>query len=278
MVVGISTMLFEGPLSPEDIIELNKFGISYLELSDSHIINSKILNAIRNNNMNVFSIHASFLNSDISDIDKNKRLKGINDIKRRIDVIKKLNGKIVVVHPGGWYEDKQERETRIHNCIKSLVEVTKIAHLKEIKIAIENLPPDFLGDDLEDLKFILNEVREISRSNSSIGICLDTGHAFLTNSLFEALDFFKNDILTIHLQDNFGDNNNDRSLVQDDIHCPPGHGKINWEHFFSKLNECNYDGGLIFEVKATSIDGKDEMFILGEVENFIKEKKLGKTI
>lgn len=276
MIVGISTMLFnERLLNQKDIIKVKENGINYLELSDSHKVDSKILDILNSNNIDVFSIHAEYLNSDISDINEDKRLNGIIDIRERINALKKLNGKVVVVHPGGWYKDKQEREPRLNNCINSLVEVVKYADLRDIKIAIENLPPDFFGDNLEDLSYILNETRKISGSNNSVGICLDTGHAFLTNNLYEAIDFFKEDILTMHIQDNFGDNNNDRSLAVDDIHCPPGHGNINWEYFFSKLNEYDYKGGLIFEVKVTSIDGKDEMFMLKEIRKFIIERKIG---
>ena len=275
MITGVSTMLFEGNFSRSDILEIKKIGVNYIELSDSHIIDSRIINSIKNNKMNVFSIHASYLDSDISDLNEARRLIGISDIKRRIDILKKANGRIVIVHPGGWYKDKSEKKTRINNCIRSLSGVLKYANARGVKIAIENLPGGFLCDDFKDLGYILDQTRILSGLKNSIGICLDTGHAFLTGNLYEMIDFFKNDILSIHLQDNFGDKNNDRSMAVDDIHCPPGHGLINWSYLFFRLNEYNYDGGLIFEVKVTSIKGKDKKFMLEEIKKFIVEKNLG---
>jgi sugar phosphate isomerase/epimerase len=274
MIIGISTMLFEKNFSEQYIKAIQQIGIKYIELSDSHGFNLEVIDIIKNNNLNIFSIHAPFLNSDISGIDKKRRLDGIIDIKKIIDIAEKINSKLVIVHPGPWCIDKMENKLRLENCIHSLFEVTNYAYSRNVKIAIENLPQEFLGDNLEDLAYILNSIQDLTGHKNSIGICLDTGHAFLTNNLYEVMDFFKNEILSIHIQDNFGDNNKDRSLVEDDIHCLPGYGKINWDYFFDRLDCNNYKGGLIFEIKATSLCSRDELFVLGEIKNFIEAKKL----
>ena len=73
----------------------------------------------------------------------------------------------------------------------------------------------------------------------------------------------------MHLQDNTGDNLKDRSLAEDDIHMPPGHGLIPWKEFFTKLKEFEYDGGLIFELKADSVAGKEMRYVLQEAVKFI---------
>ena len=71
------------------------------------------MNSIRKNSMKVCSIHADFLNSDISDISESIRINGIENIKRRIDTIKKINSKIVIVHPGGCVSNRKEQKMRI---------------------------------------------------------------------------------------------------------------------------------------------------------------------
>ena len=120
---------------------------------------------------------------------------------------------------------------------------------------------------------MLDLVRSKTGLNKGIGICLDTGHASLTGNLFECLELLSADIITMHLQDNIGDNNGDKSIAEDDIHQPPGYGSIPWEKFFKKLNEVEYDGSLIFELKSDSIEGKNSEFILDEVLKFIKSEE-----
>ena len=276
MVIGVSTMIFgdkKRKINLSDILDIKKTGLRYIELSDPHWITNEGMNNIRENNMEIFSIHSDYKESDISSTDENLRIKGILDITERIDRIKKINGKLVVIHPGGWFSNKKEREIRVKNCIGSLDKIIRHAYINNIKIAIENLPPEFFGDDIEELGYILKKVRDLSGYSEIIGICLDTGHASLTGNLFDSLDFFKNDILTMHLQDNLGDNGKDRSLALDDIHCPPGYGKINWKNFFNKLDDNIYKGPLIFELKSDSLVEKDERYILGKITKFVETEE-----
>jgi len=276
MVIGVSTMIFgdkKRKINLSDILDIKKTGLRYIELSDPHWITDEGMNNIRENNMEIFSIHSDYKESDISSTDRSLRIKGILDIMERIDRIKKINGKLIVVHPGRWFSNKKEREIRVKNCISSLNKVIRHAYVNNIKIAIENLPPEFFGDDIEELGYILKKVRDFSGYGEIIGICLDTGHASLTDNLFDSLDYFKNDILTIHLQDNLGDNGKDRSLALDDIHCPPGYGKIDWGDFLNKLDSNSYNGSLIFELKSNSLGKKNERYILGKITEFVETEE-----
>ena len=276
MIVGISTMIFgkeKRHLTLEEIKTMVETGMKYIELADSHDVNSQTIEYLHENDISIFSIHAEYLGADISGTDQDKRTNGINYVKKGIDRIKELGGTFVVIHPGGWYGDKQEKENRLENCINSLVEITGYGNSRGIKIAVENLPPGFLGDDPEVLKTILDQVRSKTGLNKEIGICLDTGHAYLTGTLFKFLELFSNDIINIHLQDNIGNNHEDKSLALDDIHRPPGYGLIPWEKFFKKLIEIEYNGSLIFELKPDSIEGESWEFVLDEALKFIRSEK-----
>ncbi len=275
MKIGISTMIFgkeKRSLTLEEAEIISKTGFKYIELSDPHDLDFQVKKYLDHNRINIFSIHAEYMESDISSNNYHLRIKGIKDAKKRIDRIKVLGGDIIIIHPGGWDKNKNEKEIRLKNSIDSLVEITKYANLKKIKVAVENLPMEFLGDDPEVIKIILSNVRNKTGFKCEIGICLDTGHAFLTETLFEHLELFEHDIITMHLQDNIGDNLNDRSLAEDDIHRPPGHGAISWKKFFKKLNKIKYDGGLIFELKPDSIEGKNREFVLNEALNFMQSE------
>ena len=194
-------------------------------------------------------------------------------MKKRIDRINELGGNIVTVHPGGWCRDKKEKENKLKICINSLVEITRYGNSKKVKVAIENLPMEFLGDDPGLLKTVLSQVRSKTGLNKEIGVCLDTGHASLTGTLFEHFELFSNDIISIHLQDNTGYNHQDRSLALDDIHIPPGYGLIPWEKFLKKLIEIEYNSGLIFELKPDSIKDKNWQFVLHEALKFVKSEE-----
>lgn len=275
MKTGISTMVFGKEnrlLTLEEVKIITETGMKYIELSDSHDIDSKIFNDLKQNGIGIFSVHAEYLGADISEADQYKKIKGIDYAKKGIDRIKELGGNIIVIHPGGWYGDKKEEKNKLKNCINSLVEITKYGNSQKVKIAIENLPPGFLGDKPGVLKTILNEVRSINGLNKEIGICLDTGHASLTGDLFEYLELFSDDIISIHLHDNIGEIHEDRSLAVSDTHRPPGHGLISWEKFFKRLNEIEYDGGLIFELKSDSIEGENWEFVLNEALKFVRSE------
>jgi sugar phosphate isomerase/epimerase len=275
MKAGISTMVFGKEnrlLTLEEVKIITETGMKYIELSDLHDIDFEIFNDLKQNGIGIFSVHAEYLGADISEADQYKKIKGIDYAKKGIDRVKDFDGNIIVIHPGGWYGDKREEENKLKNCINSLVEITEYGNSKEVKIAIENLPPGFLGDQPGVLKTILNQVRRITGLNKEIGICLDTGHASLMGNLFEHLELLSDDIITIHLHDNIGEIHEDRSLAVDDTHRPPGHGLILWEKFFKRLNEIEYDGGLILELKSDSIEGENWEFVLTEALKFVRSE------
>ncbi len=274
MEKAISTLLFERLLSVSDILDIKKAGIKSLELIYNFTeIPSRTMNCIKNSNMRVYSIHADF-NSDISDIKENKRIESIKGIKKTIDIIKKINGELVILHPGDSFNNSYEREVRVNNSINSLTEIVEYALLNNIRIAVENDFSDFelnrLGDSIEEIDYIINKVKSLSGCNGTIGICVDTGHAFLTNNLYDYLDFFKSNIFEIHIHDNLGVRNKNRIVSSDDLHLVPGMGKIDWKTFFNKLEENNYKGAHVFEISTCYLEVKCTKYVLEEIRKFIK--------
>jgi sugar phosphate isomerase/epimerase len=274
MEKAISTLLFERLLRVSDILDIKKAGIKSLELIYNFTeIPSRTMNSMKNSNMRVYSIHADF-NSDISDIKENRRIESIEGIKKTIDIIKKINGELVVLHPGDSFNNSYEREVRVNNSINSLTEIVEYALLNNIRIAVENDFSDFelnrLGDSIEEIDYIINKVKSLSGCNGTIGICVDTGHAFLTNNLYDYLDFFKSNIFEIHIHDNLGVRNKNRIVSSDDLHLVPGMGKIDWKTFFNKLEENNYKGAHVFEISTCYLEVKCTKYVLEEIGKFIK--------
>lgn len=275
MIIGLSTVLLlsNGFDWQVDFSQIKKTGINHVELSSPSHIDHESIKKIRESNLNIFSVHSDFIDVDISDIDAYRREKSIILIKSRIRYLSETGARIIVIHPGDWYEDKEQKEERIKNSISSLVQITSFAKSFNIKVAVENLPPGFITDDVYTMRRIIDETRKTSDLDERIGMCLDTGHANLTGNLMDYIESFSKDILTMHIHDNFGNNNNDPRNAGDDFHLLPGKGSIDWNRFFDKLDK-SYDGGFIFELISKksdySLKGDEEIAeVLKNLKSFL---------
>jgi sugar phosphate isomerase/epimerase len=277
MFYGLSTALYydSRDISVVQVDSIRDSGIDLLEIAPNQEVSGRVLAHIKDSSMEVFSIHADYLNSDLSSNDEDFRQKSIETVKSVIKQAAGLGARLVVVHPGKWTPNKKERERRLSNCVKSLIEVVGYAAGNKIKIAIENLPCDFLCDNPVELDYVLSSVRdhflgkEKQALAASIGICIDTGHAFLTGHLDELILKFGADIFSMHIHDNKGDNGSDRSVGLDDLHYVPGYGNIDWGLFFRDLKKMKYPGPLIFEVMSINGDKEDKARIFQAIKGFM---------
>jgi len=258
MYIGLSTVLLvsHNGETRADFSKIKKAGIDNIELSSPSHSNLESINEIRKNNLNIFSAHSDFINIDISSPDKKIRFDSIRTIMTRIKFLNEIGANIIIVHPGGWYSNQNDKEIRIKYSIESLSQIASYAKEQSVKVAVENLPKEFLADDIETIRMILNETRKLCNLNGTLGLCLDTGHANLTGNLIDYLDIMGDEILTMHIHDNFGDRGNDRKTALDDLHLLPGEGNIKWDIFFKKIGS-NYKGGFIFEPIAKNSNGDD---------------------
>ncbi|MHB1376976.1 MAG: sugar phosphate isomerase/epimerase family protein [Candidatus Humimicrobiaceae bacterium] len=278
MIIGLSTVLLtsNGLDSQIDFSEIKKAGINHVELSSPSHIDIETIKKIKNSSLNIYSAHSDFIDVDISSPDTYSREKSIMLIKTRVRLLSEIGAQIIVIHPGDWYENPIEKEERINNSINSLTQIALFANSLNVKVAMENLPPGFVADDIGTMKRILVETRKAANLKGNIGICLDTGHANLSNNLMDYLEHFRNDILTMHIHDNFGNNNNDPRNAGDDSHLLPGTGTIDWNKFFDNLDG-SYNGGFIFELISkkddyVSIDDEDILAILKNLKSFLNSQ------
>ena len=278
MIIGLSTVLLlsNGLNSQIDFSEIKETGINHVELSSPSHIDLETIKKIKNSNLNIFSAHSDYIDVDISSLNTYTREKSILLTKTRIRLLSEIGVQIIVIHPGDWYEKQTEKEEGINNSINSLTEIASFAKSLNIKVAVENLPPGFVADDINTMKRIIHETRKAANLNESIGICLDTGHANLNNNLMDYLEHFRSDIITMHIHDNFGYQNNDPRNAGDDRHMLPGTGIIDWNKFFDKLDD-SYNGGFIFELISKKddyslINDEDIMEILRNFKSFLNSQ------
>ncbi len=171
----------------------------------------------------LISVHLPFgKENDISKPETKE--KAINKIKNIMEKLPNSNLNLIL-HPGEAPKGKNEEKT-IVSSLSSIKEILKFTEGMMWKIALENLPPDYPGDSIKSLDFLLKEL-----DKEKVGMCLDTGHANLTGTLFEILEKFSSRILTFHLHDNDG---------WKDTHLQPPYGTINWEKFIPLLPDKNF--------------------------------------
>jgi sugar phosphate isomerase/epimerase len=73
-----------------------------------------------------------------------------------------------------------------------------------------------------------------------VGICLDTGHAYLMGDLPDAIETVGGALVTTHVHDNRG---------KGDDHLVPFDGTIDWPTALMSFQKVGYDGVIMFELE-----------------------------
>lgn len=260
MELGLSTFLFEDYKLLSILPLYQEAGIEYLEIKPQkgHFdyqdpkYFDQVAKELRRNNLKVKSMHmpVSATGVDISLIEEYDRVWSVREVEKTILALLRLNGEIIVVHPGSTLQEEKERKIRQEKSEKSLEEILKFCENWGIKIALENTLPGKTGDNIVD---ILAMVKKFNSRN--LGICLDTGHCHITSPLYnhpgvvECLPEIKDYLIHLHLHDNLG---------KEDEHLLPFEGNINWIALVKELRKIDYQGILMFEIrKKNDIQGRE---------------------
>jgi sugar phosphate isomerase/epimerase len=84
---------------------------------------------------------------------------------------------------------------------------------------------------------------ELELDPPGVGICLDTGHAFLMGDLVDAIEVVSGELMTTHVHDNRG---------KSDDHLVPFDGNIDWPAALMSMEKVGYEGLILFELANTS--------------------------
>jgi sugar phosphate isomerase/epimerase len=138
-----------------------------------------------------------------------ERMAGVELIKNRIAMARRLGADIIIMHTGGEPEGKAELKRFWEQLLKSLDELESVSREHGVRIAIENAgkapiterllghcPPDYLG------------------------LCYDSGHGNIHPEDLDQCEAHKDRLLSIHLHDNDG---------LKDLHRIPFTGTTDWE-------------------------------------------------
>ncbi|MBN1672723.1 MAG: sugar phosphate isomerase/epimerase [Kiritimatiellae bacterium] len=184
----------------------------------------------------LYSCHAPFSGpNDLSLLDNDARLSAVDVHVETIHRAVLAGVECLVIHPG-LDVTEPEREARLEKLMASLELLLPVAEQMGMPLALENMPPGYLGDE----SWMIGDVMA-NFPSLFLGVCFDTGHAHMTaegvTGTFRAL---RTRIITFHIHDNDG---------SADAHLQPPHGTIDWPSFARELHTLNFPFPLAVEAE-----------------------------
>ena len=200
--------------------------------------------------LQIWSVHAPFgKNNNLSAPDESERIQALEIQKRLLPRVALLGAQVMVIHPSGGIP-KEQRGAAAEALRKSLPEITRAAEEAGVRLGLENMLPEHLGDQADELMAYVEEI-----DSPTLGVCFDTGHAHCNHDMRGTFEVLKDRIVTFHLQDNDGSR---------DMHLQPGYGTIPWAEFMRIFETMSFSDPLV--VEAAPWDGADLRTLLDEME------------
>ena len=273
MKLGLSTMPLEDFQLRSKLTLLRDAGIKYIEVKpkEGHFdfqdpkYLEEMAREFKKNEIKVKSMHMPTNGVDISLIEEYDRVWSIREVEKTILALLRLEGEIIIIHPGSAIEDEKERKKRREKSEQSLEEILKFCEYWGIKIALENTLPGKTGDSISEIFEIVKKF-----NSKNLGICLDTGHCNITysfynhNGVVDSLKEIRDYLCHLHIHDNFG---------KSDDHYLPFEGNINWKEFIRVLKEIEYKGMFMFEIRKRA-DNKEKE-VLQNIKNIYLDLQKG---
>ncbi|MEW6323283.1 MAG: sugar phosphate isomerase/epimerase family protein [Acidobacteriota bacterium] len=182
------------------------------------------------------SIHAPFGGPlDLADANPRHRQAAIAAILTAAGALKRLGGRIVVVHPSDTVRHAHEVDGRLRGCIEALQGLAGAIDGLDMRLALETPLPHLVGGSPEEFVRILAALPE------SVGVCLDTGHAHLGHHWHRFIEAVGHRLVHVHATDHHG---------RFDDHLPPGDGVLDWADIGRTLRGVGYTGCIVLEVAA----------------------------
>ncbi|MEN6643251.1 MAG: sugar phosphate isomerase/epimerase family protein [Armatimonadia bacterium] len=200
----------------------------------------------RESGLVTWSLHAPF-GHHISPAaaDETRRGAAVDAMTEALAQAEALGAGLIIVHPGYYDPQVDEREQSLQRAVASYNEVSRRASQRGLRLALEYLPPKpaDLGTSAAELLWLKERI------DGDTGFCLDVNHANLPEDLPEVVRRLALSLLTTHLSDNDG---------REEKHWLPGEGVIDWPALMGALGEAAYRGPLLLEAGNFPADGLDQ--------------------
>jgi len=186
------------------------------------------------------SIHAPFGGLlDLADPNPHHRHAAVGAILTAADGIKRLGGRLVVVHPSDIPRNGHDVQARLENIGSCLALLADNCRQEALTLVIESPLPHLIGGHPDEFAWLLRRVGDSAR------VCLDTGHTALGRNWHRFLEVADSRVIHVHAHDNHG---------RWDDHLPPGDGAIDWADIRRTLEAVDFDGWIMLELACPGDD------------------------
>jgi sugar phosphate isomerase/epimerase len=233
MNISVSTLALSPKPLDNVLACIEDRGLKYCEIINEYPYNSISKDIVDSYNIKI-TVHSPLSDINIASYNQAIRRSSVSQIKKSIDIASSMEPGLVVVHPGHIpILGKKFRKKILNNSNESLSECSRYAEDIGVMLCVENMPDidGLLGKDI-------NELHEMVEKLGAY-ITLDVGHA--NNMKFEISEMLRSPLIKhIHLSDNDGSFDNHNAI---------GSVNIDFKSLFKELNNLNYNGILVVEVK-----------------------------
>jgi sugar phosphate isomerase/epimerase len=256
---GISTHLYhEQRLAPGHLREIAEFGFERIELFAtighfdyrSPAAIQELAGWLRDARLELHSVHAPIVERLVNGVwgpplstaaaVEEARQRSVAEAIAALDIAKTIPFRYLVVHLGIPDDmDPPPDSNARHAAHRSVAEIAAAASPLGVRVAVEVIPNKLSAATA--LTRLVEDDLEIDPPG--VGICLDTGHAFLMGDLADAIETVSGELLTTHIHDNRG---------KHDDHLMPFDGRIEWQTALMSLEKVGYEGVILFELANTS--------------------------
>jgi sugar phosphate isomerase/epimerase len=168
--------------------------------------------------------------------EKSRRIDAMDEIKRALEVAERIPIKNLILHLG----EKEDRwsQRSMEYALTALEHLGAFSRPLGVRLLVENLSSDAASPEH------LMETLEMGHL-TNVGICLDLGHAHMSQSVAEAIGILGQRIASVHVHDNHG---------MRDEHLWPGDGTIDWPAATKALGALANPPTAVLEINYTLND------------------------
>jgi sugar phosphate isomerase/epimerase len=253
MQYGISTHLYHGArLDRDHLVEIAAHGFEAVELfatrthfdyHDERAV-AEVAAHLADVGLRAHAVHAPTTEGyrdgvwgpgySVAHGDESARRAAVEETEAAIRAAHRLGAELVVVHPGTPSDQTPGvKDNRRDALVRSVEELRAVAAPLGVRLALEVIPGPI--GDAESLVRLLED----DLDPDGLGVCLDTGHAFMQGDVADAIETASGYLVTTHLHDNDGAH---------DRHQVPFRGGIDWPAALMAFRKVGYDGTWMFEI------------------------------
>lgn len=252
MQFGISTHLFHDQrLSRDHLAQIAGYGFEAVELfaTRSHFdyhdgaAIQELHGWLKGAGLRLHSVHLPIFESygaagsgttySTAVSDSPQRQAAVKEAELALGILRQIPANFVVVHLGTPAKYAAAGDNSRAAASRSIEEIRTLAEPLGARVAVEVIP-----NSLSSASALVTMI-ERDFEGSSVGICLDFGHAHLIGDVADEIEVAAEHLITTHVHDNRG---------RDDDHLVPYLGTINWPAALVNMQKIGYDGTYLFEL------------------------------